>query len=165
MIGVSGSGKTTLARRIARTLDLPHIELDALYWEANWQAASRPAFRRRVQKATAGRAWVVDGNYSQSRDIVWSRATHLVWLDYSLPLVMRRVLWRTLRRLVTRQEMWSGNRESLSNIFGRNSSSAKCKCALLLRSHLAESCGTPSPAIAATAADISRSCIAMSSGT
>ena len=95
VIGVSGSGKTTLARQIARTLDLPHVELDTLYWEANWQAASSPVFRGRVQEATAGDAWVVDGNYSQGRDIVWSHATHLVWLDYGLATVMGRVLWRT----------------------------------------------------------------------
>ena len=121
VIGVSGSGKTTPARKIACKLDLPHIELDALYWEANWQGASRPVFRGRVQEATAGGARIVDGNYSQSRDIVWSRATHLIWLDYSLFTIMRRVLWPTLCRLFTQQQLWSGNRESLSATFGRNS--------------------------------------------
>ena len=117
VIGVSGSGKTTFARQVARKLSLPHIELDALYWEPDWQAASRPVFRGRVQAET----WVVDGNYSQSRDIVWSRASHLVWLDYGLIPVMARVLWRTARRLYSQQELWNDNRESLRNIFGRNS--------------------------------------------
>jgi hypothetical protein len=28
---------------------------------------------------------------------------------------MRRVAWRTVRRAVTRQELWNGNREPLSN--------------------------------------------------
>jgi adenylate kinase family enzyme len=121
VIGVSGSGKTMLARQLARKLDLPHIELDALYWEANWQGAARPVVRGRVQASTAGDAWVVDGNYSQSRGIVWSRATHLVWLDYSLSLVMRRVLWRTFGRLFSQEDMWSGNRQSLGRIFGRES--------------------------------------------
>ena len=121
VIGVSGSGKTTLARQIALTLDLPHVELDALYWEANWQAASRPVFRGRVQEATAGDAWVVDGNYSQSRDIVWNRATHLAWLDYGLISVMGRVLWRTACRIFSQQELWNGNRESVRGIFGRDS--------------------------------------------
>ena len=104
VIGVSGSGKTTLTRQIARKLDLPHIELDTLYWEANWQGASRLVFRGRILPAVAANAWVVDGNYSQSRDIVWSRATHLVWLDYSLSLVMWRVLWRTFGRLFSQED-------------------------------------------------------------
>ena len=121
VVGVSGSGKTTLARQIAQKLSLPHVELDALFWEANWQAASRPVFRGRVQAATAGDAWVVDGNYSQARDIVWGRATHLVWLDYGLARVMGRVIRRTVRRMLSRQELWSGNRETLGNSIGRNS--------------------------------------------
>ena len=121
MIGVSGSGKTTLARQIARRLSLPHVELDALYWETNWQAASRPVFCRRVQEATAGDGWVGDGNYSQSRDMVWSRATHLAWLDYGLATVLARVLWRTACRVFSQQELWNGNRESFRGIFGRDS--------------------------------------------
>ena len=121
VIGVSGSGKTTFAGQIARKLFLPHIELDALYWEPDWQASPRPVFRGRVQAATAAEAWVVDGNYSQSRDIVWSRASHLVWLDYSLPRVLWRVVSRTVRRIFSQQELWSGNRESLRGSLGRDS--------------------------------------------
>lgn len=121
VIGVSGSGKTTLAQQLAQNLSLPHVELDALYWERKWQPASRPVFRGRVQAATAEEAWVVDGNYSQSRDIVWSRATDLVWLDYGLIPVMCRVVLRTARRLISQKELWNGNRESFRNIFGRNS--------------------------------------------
>ena len=121
VIGSTGSGKTTLARRIARQLSLPHVELDSLYWEANWQTATRADFRGRVLAATAGDAWVVDGNYSQSRDIVWPRATHLVWLDYGLARVMGRVLRRTVSRLLSQRELWNGNRESLRSILGRDS--------------------------------------------
>lgn len=35
VIGSTGSGKTTLANQLAHTLNLPHIELDALHWEPN----------------------------------------------------------------------------------------------------------------------------------
>ena len=36
IIGTSGCGKTTLARQLCQRLAIPHIELDALHWEANW---------------------------------------------------------------------------------------------------------------------------------
>jgi hypothetical protein len=34
---------------------------------------------------------------------------------------MRRVLWRTLRRSLRREELWSGNRESIARALGRDS--------------------------------------------
>ena len=39
VVGVTGLGKTTIARQLASLFYLPHIELDALYWEPNWTPA------------------------------------------------------------------------------------------------------------------------------
>lgn len=113
VIGTSGSGKTTLAHRVAQRLGIVHVELDSLYWGPDWTPTPREAFRERVAQALSGRSWTTDGNYSSARDIIWMRADTVVWLDYSLPLVMRRVTWRTIRRSVLREELWSGNREGL----------------------------------------------------
>src|SRR5215210_7176988 len=74
VVGTTGSGKTTLARQLSQRLVIPHVELDALYWEPNWVGAADPVFRERVEGALRGEAWVVDGNYSRVRDIIWSRA-------------------------------------------------------------------------------------------
>ena len=122
VVGTSGSGKTTLAQRLARHLGVPHVELDALNWGPNWTPAPQEDFRKAASQALAGEAWVTDGNYHAVRDIVWSRADTVVWLDYSLGVVMARVTWRTIRRTVTRQELWSGNRERFREaFFGRES--------------------------------------------
>jgi hypothetical protein len=73
-------------------------------------------------QALGGDAWVVDGNYSKVRDIVWSRVDTVVWLDFALPVIMGRLLWRTLRRVFSREELWSGNRERfLAQFFSRDS--------------------------------------------
>lgn len=115
VVGTSGSGKTTMAKRIAAELSLPHIELDALHWGPGWQALTQtdPAeFARRVVTAVAAEAWVLDGNYSAVRELVWSRATHLVWLDYDRPVIMYRVVKRSVLRAIDRTELWSGNREN-----------------------------------------------------
>ena len=114
VVGTSGSGKTTLAKALAGQLALPCIELDALNWQPGWRDLSRndpDGFVRRVTLTVAADTWVVDGNYGLVRDLVWRRATHLVWLDYERPVVMHRVIRRSLLRAALRTEMWAGNRE------------------------------------------------------
>ncbi len=113
VLGLTGSGKSTMAAALGRALDAPHIELDALFWEPNWTQAPREVFRQRLAAAVAGDAWVVDGNYALARDLVWPRATALVWLDYPLPFVMTRLFRRTVWRGVAGVELWNGNRERL----------------------------------------------------
>jgi adenylate kinase family enzyme len=114
VVGTAGAGKTTLARRIAALLGVPHIELDAINWQSGWRDLTRhdpEEFVRRVAGAIGAEAWVVDGNYGPVRDIVWQRATHLVWLDYERPVIMARVISRSLVRAILRTELWAGNRE------------------------------------------------------
>lgn len=111
VVGVTGSGKTTFAAALADRLGVPHIELDALHWDPNWQEAPDDVFRQRVAEAIQRPSWVCDGNYSAARDILWPRAQAIIWLDYPFGLVFRRLVARTLRRALTRQILWNGNRE------------------------------------------------------
>ena len=116
MVGCSGSGKTTLARSLAGALGVPHIELDAIFHQPGWTPLDDDTFRTRVTEATTPDRWVVDGNYSTVRDMVWERADTVVWFDLSFARTMARVIRRTVRRTVLRRELWNGNREPLSNL-------------------------------------------------
>ena len=115
VVGNSGSGKSTLARELAASLCVPHLELDSVYHQPGWEPLPEDEFRRLVTAKANEDGWVIDGNYSAVRSIVWARADTVVWLDPPRRTVMRRVAWRTVRRAVTRQELWNGNREPLSN--------------------------------------------------
>jgi adenylate kinase family enzyme len=117
VVGCSGSGKTTLARTLAEALGAPHVELDSLYHQPGWTPLSDEEFRRRVTAAVEPDAWVVDGNYSAVRDIVWGRADTVVWLDLRYTTVMARTIRRTMKRVITREELWNGNREPWSNLW------------------------------------------------
>lgn len=98
------------------------IELDALHWEADWVEAPTDVFRSRVREAVGADCWIVDGNYSKkARDLVWERVDTVVWLDFSLPVIIYRLLGRTIRRLVTGEECCNGNRERLSLALSRDS--------------------------------------------
>ena len=117
VVGSTGCGKSTLARELAQRLGVPHIELDSLFWGPGWSETPDHEFRRRVEAAASGDRWVIDGNYSRVRDVVWSRAQTVVWLDYAFPVPAWRLLVRTIRRSARREELWSGNRESWRRSF------------------------------------------------
>ncbi len=117
VIGTSCSGKTTFARQLSDLLGTHHVELDALHWKKDWEPRPRVEFRWIVEEALARDRWVTDGNYATVRDIVWSRATAVLWLNYSFALVFSRALSRTLRRATTGEELYSGNTESFAKAF------------------------------------------------
>lgn len=117
VVGTSGAGKSTFAHALARAAQCPCIELDELYWAPGWVAAPPEKFETSVAEATAGERWVADGNYSAVRDVLWPRATHIVWLNYERWTVLSRVLWRTISRGVMRTRLSHGNRESLRMAF------------------------------------------------
>ena len=117
VVGCSCSGKTSLAARLAECMRVPHIELDAIHWQANWRPLPRNDFREVVRKKAAGDRWVIEGNYEQVRDIVLKRATAVIWLNYRFPTVFGRALSRTFRRFITRERLFNDNRESFRNTF------------------------------------------------
>jgi adenylate kinase family enzyme len=121
VIGMSGSGKTTLARQLGQKLGLPHIEIDAIHWQAGWQMLPEDQLIEQLDSATSGPRWVVDGNYSVVRQLVWDRADTLVWLDYSFPLTLWRITRRTIGRASSQQELWNTNREHWRQVFSRDS--------------------------------------------
>lgn len=123
VVGNTGSGKTTLARAAAERLGVLHVELDAVFWAEGWTKRDADEARAtlRALLATSGAAgWVADGNWNTAREGLLDDADVVVWLDYPRRLVMRRVLVRTVRRGLTRQELWHGNRERLGNLLRRD---------------------------------------------
>ena len=121
VIGTSGSGKTTFAAALAKALGVPHVELDALSWGPGWTQLPTEELRSRVARIVAGDGWVVEGNYSAVRSVVWERADTVVWLDYALPLILWRLARRTIRRIVTHEPCCNGNYETLRLTLSRDS--------------------------------------------
>ena len=103
IVGATGSGKSLLAERLATRLGADYV--DALFWEPGWTRAAPEAFRTRVDRETPGPAWVIAGNYGRGRDLVWSRTECVVWLDYSFPRVLGRLVNRTTRSAATRETL------------------------------------------------------------
>ena len=112
----SGNGKTTVARALAEKLAVPFYELDALHHGPNWAEPALEDFRARVQPIVESEAWVIDGAYrGKLGDLVLDGADTVVWLDLPLRVWLPRLVRRTARRVIRREELWNGNRETLKD--------------------------------------------------
>jgi adenylate kinase family enzyme len=119
----SGSGKTTLARRAAARMGVRCVELDALVHGPGWTETSDEVLHAELGQIMAEDGWVIDGAYTHKLgDLVLRAADQIVWLDLPIRTWMPRLIRRTARRLITREELWNGNRESVRSIMvGRDS--------------------------------------------
>ncbi len=112
IVGTSGSGKSTLAKQISEILQCDHIELDGYAWMPNWVKKDDKAFVEDVSLACSRTRWVACGNYSITQRVVWSQATHLVWLRLPFPVVFWRIFKRTMRLIFRKEPIAGGNFET-----------------------------------------------------
>lgn len=122
VVGSTGAGKSTLSRELAERLDSRHIELDALHFEPGWRARPLEDFRADVAEALSRDRWIADGNWSPVRDLIWGRATAVIWLDYPLSTCLLRTLRRSIHRAWTGELVCGGNRETFLKSFASSDS-------------------------------------------
>ncbi len=121
VVGVTGSGKSTFAARLAAATGVPHVATDDLMWRPGWVQLGPAAQVGAVRPHVEGPAWVMDSLWSATRDLVLGRTDLVVALDYRRRVSLGRLLRRTARRLVDRQEICGGNVESWRQTFSRDS--------------------------------------------
>lgn len=107
--GGSGAGKTAVADKLATLLELPRIELDALYYRPGWQV--RPEFAEDVARVSGAPRWITEWHYPEVAALLARRAQLLVWLDYPTRTTMTSLVLRTLLRSLHKEVLWSGNQE------------------------------------------------------
>jgi len=117
VVGSSGSGKSTFAKELAQKLSIPVLELDSIYHLEGWTACDPEEFKTRVEEFVNTDSWVVDGNYSSVSELISSRADTFIFLDYPLPLVLFRLIRRSLSRLRSHEILWNNNRETWRGLF------------------------------------------------
>jgi adenylate kinase family enzyme len=119
IIGAPGSGKTTLGRALAEKLGLEYVELDAILHAPGGVEPSNLEFCDAVLARLDGPAWVVDGWHERKlANLVLQRADVVVFLDPALPVILARLLRRTLAEILRRKELWNGHRQTLRGAFG-----------------------------------------------
>lgn len=115
--GTSGSGKTILARALSKKLGIEHTEIDALHHLPDWQDRPTEELRQIIARIVERDSWIIDGNYKVVTSEYVRKADTIVWLDYLFMTVFMRLFFRTVRRLITKEVLWHGNRESFKKSF------------------------------------------------
>jgi len=117
--GPTCSGKSTVASRIAQRIEVPHIELDAVFWASQWVGKPLGEFRAEVSTLLSRcvDGWVCDGNYSRVRDLILPLADTAIWLRPPFRVAFWRALKRTVIRCWKGELLWGTNRESWRQSF------------------------------------------------
>ncbi|MEV0928558.1 adenylate kinase [Streptomyces spongiicola] len=116
LFGAPATGKSTLARWLSTKLDQPHTDLDDLLFTPDGPLPLEE-FRRQAGEITRTDGWIVEGNFSKLADVVWHRADTLIWLDFPLPLILYRIVRRSLRQLTGRENSAQARRLTWSKAF------------------------------------------------
>ena len=116
LFGPPATGKSTLAKWLSAELGHPHTDLDDLLFTPEGPLPL-PEFRRQAAEITQHDAWIVEGNFSKLADVVWHRADVLVWLDFPLPLILYRIVRRSLHQLTGHEDSPQARRLTWSRAF------------------------------------------------
>ena len=114
IVGANGAGKTVLAEKLSAHYNIKLIELDRIFWKPEWEKSTREEFYENVKKELSlHKEWIVDGNYySNVSELVWTAANVIIWLDYNMGLVARRVIVRTVKNIVFKRKLFDNNYDS-----------------------------------------------------
>ncbi len=70
VIGCPGSGKSTFSRSLHKKTGIPLHYLDMMYWNADKTTVEKSVFRERLAAVLATDAWIIDGNYGSTMELL-----------------------------------------------------------------------------------------------
>jgi len=114
VLGSSGSGKTHFSVRLAETLGLDVIHLDAHFWRPDSRPRPDEEWREIVSKLVQREAWIMDGTYERSLDLRIPRAEAIILLECPPDRCLARVIERQSNaKQQPRPDLPAGYREQL----------------------------------------------------
>lgn len=119
--GVTGSGKSTTAAKISAATSIPWHSVDDLTWKPGWVEVPAQEQRRIIREICEQPEWIIDAGYGKWLDIPLANVDLIVALDYPRWFSFQRLVRRTIKRIVTRESICNGNRESLRLQLSRDS--------------------------------------------
>jgi len=100
IFGTMGSGKTTLAKNISKKLNIPHYELDDIFWKGKERGKAKRSdaeCKKLLQKLTRRKKWVIEGCFSRWIEPGIKNSQLVIWLDIPFTTLIYRLFFRKLR--------------------------------------------------------------------
>ena len=96
IVGNSGSGKSWLGNQLALRLQLPHTDLDTIFWQDHNYRSKRTEqqVRAHISALQQQPNWLVEGVFGKLVGPLSNRADCLIFLDMPWPLCRHRLLNR-----------------------------------------------------------------------
>ena len=106
-----------MGQNLSKELNIHHQDLDEMHWLPGWKSQPKEVLGQMIQDEIISLPeWIVTGNYTTAgRDSIWKDAQTIIWLDYRLPMILKRYVQRTYRRIRDKEEVCNGNVETLRN--------------------------------------------------
>jgi adenylate kinase family enzyme len=95
ILGCGGAGKSTLARKIGELINIPVIHLDTVFWKAGWIMTPKDEQAPIMEGLVKRESWVIDGNYTGTVDMRFSRSDTIIYMDFP----RRLCFWRVFKRI------------------------------------------------------------------
>lgn len=118
IIGCSGSGKTYLAKRLSEKYNIPSFDLDDIQWDNNAKAygTKRPLEERTalLKEILHHNEWIIEGVYYKWVRQSFDEADKIYVLDMPRYLYQSRIILRSIKRKLGRQQ---GKRETLKSVY------------------------------------------------
>lgn len=99
VIGCPGSGKTTFSKKLAAITNLPHYNLDMLYWKPDASHLSRSEFKSIQEQIVAKKEWIIDGNFKRTLEIRIKNAELIYFLDLPVDTCIHGVTTRKREKI------------------------------------------------------------------
>lgn len=83
ILGCPGSGKSTFAKKLEKSIGLPLIHLDNIWWKPDKTNISRSEFDTVLASIIVKDNWILDGDYSRTYEVRMKACDTIFFLDYS----------------------------------------------------------------------------------
>lgn len=117
VIGTTGSGKSTMARNVAEAINGKALDIDDFHWQPGWEARTPEEMVELFREPLQAERWTLAGNHSRTRDFTWAQADTIIWLNYPFYVNFPRLFWRTIKRVVLKEEVMPGCVETFRSQF------------------------------------------------